>query len=105
VRPVLLPWQVGCEFIAASRKLEPFGFTNDMAWDALHDMQDSAAEIAIPNPLDWLAASHLQRTEMLSFWDALLIATCLRHGVTALYTEDFGSPRNIRGINIINPFA
>ena len=25
-RPILLPWQVGCEFIAAARKLEPHGF-------------------------------------------------------------------------------
>jgi predicted nucleic acid-binding protein len=27
VRPLALPWQVGCEFIAASRKLGPAGFT------------------------------------------------------------------------------
>lgn len=26
-RPLALPWQVGCEFIAASRKLAAVGFT------------------------------------------------------------------------------
>ena len=27
---------------------------------------------------------------MLSFWDALLVAVCIRNGVTVLYTEDMG---------------
>ena len=27
-----LLWQVACEFIAASRKLAPFGFTQAQAW-------------------------------------------------------------------------
>ncbi len=30
-RPLALLWQVGCEFIAASRKLAPLGFTEDQA--------------------------------------------------------------------------
>ena len=34
VRPLALPWQVGCEFIAASRKLAVVGFTAAHAWDA-----------------------------------------------------------------------
>jgi len=25
--------------------------------------------------------------------------------VTTLYSEDFGSPRTIRGISVVNPFA
>ena len=35
VRPLALPWQVGCEFIAACRKLAPAGFTETQAWSAL----------------------------------------------------------------------
>lgn len=31
-RPLALPWQVGCEFIAACRKLAPFGFSEQQAW-------------------------------------------------------------------------
>jgi predicted nucleic acid-binding protein len=40
-----LPWQVGCEFIAAARKLQPFGFTQEEAWQSLEDMQAMAAAI------------------------------------------------------------
>jgi predicted nucleic acid-binding protein len=31
LRPLALPWQVGCEFIAASRNLAPSGFTEAQA--------------------------------------------------------------------------
>jgi predicted nucleic acid-binding protein len=33
-----LVWQVGCEFIAASRKLIGQAFTSELAWDTLEDM-------------------------------------------------------------------
>ena len=102
---LVLPWQVGCEFMAASRKLVTIGFTNEMAWRALERMQQLADNVALPDPADWSTARDLQTTDMFSFWDALLLATCIRHGVTTLYSEDFGSPRAIRGINVINPFA
>ena len=103
-RPMVLPWQVGCEFIAASRKLLPLGFKSEDAWNSLADMQDVAARVALPDPADWPAARELQAAHMLSFWDALLVATCLRHGVTRLYTEYLGSPRTIGGLGLINPF-
>jgi predicted nucleic acid-binding protein len=106
VRPnLLLPWQVGCEFLAASRKLQPLGFTNDQAWRALEQMRIAAQKVVMPEPRDWSAARDLQQQDMLSFWDALLMATCIRAGVTTVYTEDFGSPRIIRGVNVVNPFA
>ncbi|MBY0513446.1 MAG: hypothetical protein K2P78_05990 [Gemmataceae bacterium] len=41
---------------------------------------------------------------MLSFWDALLVAACLRGGVTVLYTEDMGAPRVIGALSLVNPF-
>src|SRR5688572_19180164 len=37
--PLALVWQVGCEFVAASRKLAAHGFTTDQAWASLEDMQ------------------------------------------------------------------
>jgi predicted nucleic acid-binding protein len=48
--PLTLPWQVGCEFIAASRKLEPFGFSEEDAWAALEDMCNMADAIPMPEP-------------------------------------------------------
>ena len=103
-RPLVLLWQVGCEFIAASRKLEPQGFGQTEAWDALADMQTIAAGIILPEPQIWPEARALQARHSLSFWDALIIAASIRGGVTALYTEDIGAPRMLNGLSLINPF-
>jgi len=46
--PMALPWQVGCEFLAACRKLAPYGFTHDQAWDVLTDMQAIATVVLLP---------------------------------------------------------
>jgi predicted nucleic acid-binding protein len=101
---LILPWQVGCEFLAASRKLLPQGFTNDLAWQALANMRRMSEALALPDALDWDAARQFMAQDMLSFWDALLLATCIRHGVATLYTEDMGSPRTIRGVQLRHPF-
>jgi predicted nucleic acid-binding protein len=105
VRPQVLLWQVGCEFIAASRKLAAFGFTDDQAWAALADMQTLAVAVAFPDAQVWADAKALQQRHMLSFWDALLVAACIRAGVQTLYTEDIGAPRTIDTLALVNPFA
>lgn len=104
VRPLALPWQVGCEFIAASRKLAASGFSEDDAWAALDDMQVIADATVLPVAELWKEARSLQSRHSLSFWDALLVATCIRDGVTTLFTEDMGAPRNIDGLALVNPF-
>src|SRR5437016_2677729 len=81
-RPLVLPWQVGCEFIAASRKLTSLGFTENHAWAALTAMQSLADSIVLPVVDLWNEAHALQGPHTLSFWDALLVASCLRGGVT-----------------------
>lgn len=103
-RPLALPWQVGCEFMAASRKLASVGFTEVQAWAALADMQVLADVVLLPVPDLWLQAQSLQGRYSLSFWDALLVASCLHAGVAKLYTEDMGSPRNIDGLALVSPF-
>ncbi len=77
----VLLWQVGCEFLAASRKLAPVGFTEDQAWAALVYLQNAAAGVALPDAQVWTDAQDLQKRHMLSFWDALLVAACIRAGV------------------------
>ena len=67
IRPLALPWQVGCEFIAASRKLLPSGFTQDDAWDALADMQVIASAILLPVPDLWPETRALEVKHGLSF--------------------------------------
>ncbi len=104
VRPLVLPWQVGCEFIAGSRKLAPAGFTEAQAWAALAAMRITADVILLPVPDLWPETQALQSRYSLSFWDTLLVAACLRGGVQILYTEDMGAPRVIDHLSLVNPF-
>jgi predicted nucleic acid-binding protein len=103
-RPFVLPWQIGCEFVAASRKLAGLGFTEAQAWQGLADMRVAADEVLLPDEQLWAEAQGLQSRHALSFWDALLVAACLRGGVQILYTEDMGAPRVIDGLSLVNPF-
>jgi predicted nucleic acid-binding protein len=48
--PIALLWQVGCEFIAAARKLQPFGFSEEQAWQSLEDMQAMSAAVLLTGP-------------------------------------------------------
>jgi predicted nucleic acid-binding protein len=104
VRPIVLPWQVGCEFIAAARKLEPFGFNLDEAWEALADMQAGAERVLLPKPSLWARCRDLQRQHQLQFWDALIIAQCVDDKVARLYSEDLPGINGIDGLEILNPF-
>ncbi len=104
-RPLALPWQVGCEFIAACRKLESQGFTAKDAWDALADMQTLADVVLLPCSDLWFETRHLLDRHQLSFWDALLVAACIRGGVQVLYSEDIAGDRVIEGLKVINPFV
>lgn len=104
VRPLALPWQVGCEFIAASRKLAALGFDEAKAWLALAKMQAMADAILLPTPPLWAETQALQRRHALSFWDALLAAICIQGGVQVLYSEDMGAPRALDSLSVVNPF-
>jgi predicted nucleic acid-binding protein len=103
-RPLALPWQVGCEFVAASRKLAAHGFTEAHAWSALAAMEALADDVLLPVAQLWREAQVLQSRHSLSFWDALLLAACIHGGVKVLYTEDMGSPRDVDGLSLVNPF-
>jgi len=99
-----LLWQVACEYLAASRKLEPFGYSRSQAWQDVQRLRRIWATV-LP---DWSAldrAERLMDTLSLSFWDALIIAACLEAGVTRLYSEDLGGYPNPNGLQLINPFV
>ena len=98
-----LLWQVACEFIAASRKLEPLGFRRQDAWDELRTLQ-SAWTLILPNWKHLRTAEALLNSHSLSFWDALLIAVAAEEGVTTLYSEDFSGLPPIGNMKIVNPF-
>jgi len=104
VGAIVLLWQVGCEFIAAARKLEFLGFKPEDAWEALADMQAMAEKVVMPSPELWPRCRELQKNRSLHFWDALLMGCCLDAGVSVLYSEDIGEG-TVAGLRIVNPFA
>jgi predicted nucleic acid-binding protein len=104
IEPLFLPWQVGCEFVAAARKLEPFGFTREQAWDALERMDALADVVLFPDRAIWRRARSLQERFSLQFWDALLVAACAIGGVKTVYSEDMQHGAEFDGVTIVNPF-
>ena len=103
-RPLALPWQVGCEFVAASRKLSASGFTEEQAWSGLDAMRGMADCILLPTVDQWDKCREVQLRYKISYWDSMLAASCILAGVKTLYSEDFGGSDEIEGMEIINPF-
>lgn len=100
--PVLL-WQVACEFISASRKLRPQGFTAEKAWAQLQSLAESWP-LSIPGASMLAAGRGFHLQQGVSFWDSMLYAACLDAGVTRLYSEDRPGSA-IPGLEIVNPFT
>ncbi len=100
----VLPWQVACEFIAASRKLHGQGFTPADAWARLADFRQLFRLVA-PSPAVLPAAQDLHLKHNVSFWDALIVAACLDEGVGTLYSEDIPGRDEFGPLRVVNPFA
>jgi predicted nucleic acid-binding protein len=100
----ILPWQVACEFIAASRKLDDQGFTPAQAWQRLAEFL-ALFPLIMPTAavLDRARALHLQ--ERWAFWDATLVSACIESGVTRLYSEDLPGRSKVESLEIVSPFA
>lgn len=99
----VIPWQVACEFIAASRKLERQGFTATDAWDRLGDFL-AVCRLVIPTGSAILdRAKNLHITRNVAFWDAMILASCLEAGIKILYSEDLPGGE-VQGLSVLNPF-
>jgi len=99
-----LLWQVACEYLSASKKLEPFGYDRDQAWRDVRDLRLVWATI-LPSWESLDRAYGLLSKYSLSYWDAMLLGACLEGGVTRLFTEDFDAYPDVEGLEIINPFT
>lgn len=99
----VLLWQVAVEFVAASRKLSPQGFTPAQAWSRLHEFRDMLP-LVVPSAEALECAEMLHRDRGFSFWDAMIVGACIESGVHTLYSEDLpgGAPES--GLLIVNPF-
>ena len=99
-----LLWQVACEYLSASRKLESQGYSLEQAWQDIRDLRSVWTTI-LPTWRVLDRAETLTASFSLSFWDALVLAACLEGGVDRLYTEDFDAYPSVDGLEVINPFA
>jgi predicted nucleic acid-binding protein len=87
-------------FRAATRKrMADAAFARRMieAWRGLFSIA-SATEV------DLLAAIAAQQPHSISFWDAMLLATCRSAGCSTLFSEDQQHGGQILGVTILNPF-
>lgn len=100
----VLLYQVACEYIAASRKLAPFGFSHHEAWNDLRTLRSAWASV-LPSWEVHDRAEVIAATHGFSFWDALLAAARIQAGVDTLYSEDLGGRPAIDGLNFVDPFA
>jgi predicted nucleic acid-binding protein len=98
----VLLWQVACEYLAASRKLEPLGYDRAQAYQYIRDLQQ-VWYTALPTWSLIDRAQDLMNRFSLSHWDSMIVAACLEASVQTLYTEDFGYSI-IDGLAIVNPF-
>jgi hypothetical protein len=97
-----MPWQVACEFVAASRKLADQGFTAAHAWQRLAEF---LALFALIMP----APAVLERTRELHVhqrWSSGMrrLSACIEAGVARLYSEELPG-RKIETLEKVNPFA
>jgi predicted nucleic acid-binding protein len=99
----VLLWQVACEYIAASRKLEPLGYSRDKAWEDIRNLQLVWITV-LPSWQVLVRAENLMGRFHLSFWDAMVVAASLEGGVERLYSEDFDAYAQIDGLELVNPF-
>ncbi len=99
----ILLWQVACEFLAASRKLEPFGYSLREACEDIEELGGTWSTV----PPRWevqARACQLTQRYSISFWDALLLSACNDAGIVRLYSEDLDTHDGIDGLEIVNPF-
>lgn len=100
----VLLWQVACEYLAASRKLEPYGYSLSKAFEDLRDLH-RIWPTCLPGWGVVDRAEDLLRRCSLSFWDAMIIAQCLEANVEELYSEDLGVHPLVDRLRITNPFV
>lgn len=98
----VLIWQVACEYLAASRKLEALGYDRTQAYQYIRDLQQ-VWYTALPTWAVIDLAENLMSRFSLSHWDSMVVAACLEANVHTLYTEDFGYIA-IDSLKIVNPF-
>jgi predicted nucleic acid-binding protein len=93
-----LLWQAACEYVAASRKLAPYGLFAVDAYDVLALRQ--VGTCLLPTWHIYGRAGRIMSNSGLAWWDALILAACAEFSVKRLYSEDVGRLRMVAGVEI-----
>lgn len=100
-RTVVVPMQVISETLnAAHKKRRLIAPDARVACEALADI----VPIEPATPQDAVLASRLAEDHKLQFFDAQMVVTQARLGVTLLLSEDMQNGRRLAGLQIANPF-
>jgi predicted nucleic acid-binding protein len=99
----VLLWQVACEYLSASHKLAPLGYSRVDAWQDIRDLHLVWTTLLPVWRVQDIVEDLLNRYS-LSFWDAMIIAACLEGNVMRLYSEDFDAYPQIADLEVVNPF-
>src|SRR5579863_4304104 len=83
----VLLWQVACEYVSVSRKLQAKGYGQSDPWNDITRFA-KAWPLQIPSSRVLSRAKSLYGAYSLAVWDALLLAACVEANVRNLYTED-----------------
>src|SRR5215813_13021571 len=71
-----LLWQVACEYMAASRKLAPFGLNPQQVFADLKRLRNVWTPVAPTWAVLDTAETLITTGNNLSFWDAMIVAAC-----------------------------
>jgi predicted nucleic acid-binding protein len=103
--PTVMLWQVLGEVGQQLRRWRDQGKLTAVEFSQHIQAFRHAFPGVVPTDDAFDAALSLSERFSLSHWDSMLLGACKVAGATRLYTEDMGAPREIDGIELINPFA
>ena len=101
----VLLWQVLAETVNQLRRWQNLGELTEVEFEQHVKTFRSLFPLAVPSLAVLDQALDFAKHHSLSFWDSMILGACSEAGVATLYTEDMGSPRDIDGIQLVNPFV
>ena len=94
------------EFVVVVTKKIPTPLPHAVAEQIVKDISlFSHWKVLTYNAATVLSALRLFPSPQKSFWDALLTATMLQHGVYGIYTENAADFQSLQQMVVVNPFA
>ncbi len=101
--PTVLLWQVLGESARQLRRWRDLGKLSPADFARHLQAFRHLFPLVLPTADVFDRAMSLSERYSLAHWDSMILGACQAAGVTRLYTEDIGAPRNIDGIELINP--